>query len=72
MKFTLRDVFWLLLVVGLALGWWLEYRNHAKQSSHVLKHWIETQGHGTVRYRGIGKVDVTDKRTGKTSTFNVN
>jgi hypothetical protein len=27
MKLNLRDLFWLLLVVGLALAWWLERRN---------------------------------------------
>lgn len=26
MKLTLRDLFWLFLVVGLALGWWLQNR----------------------------------------------
>jgi len=72
MKLNLRDLFWLMLVMAVGLGWWREHQNHAKQSSHVLKHWIETQGHGTVRYHGTRKVDVTDKRTGRTSTFNIN
>jgi hypothetical protein len=25
-KFTLRDLLWLMVVVGLALGWWLDHR----------------------------------------------
>jgi hypothetical protein len=26
-RFTLRDVFWLTLVVGMGVGWWLERRD---------------------------------------------
>jgi hypothetical protein len=26
LSFTLRDVFWLTLVVGIGVGWWIEYR----------------------------------------------
>jgi hypothetical protein len=28
MKFTLRDLFWLMLVTGLSVGWFLDHRRH--------------------------------------------
>jgi hypothetical protein len=70
-RFTLRDLFWLVLVAGMGCAWWVERQQHAMQSSHVLKHWIETQGYGTVRYPSLGRVVVTDKRTGKSLTYNI-
>ncbi len=27
LRFTIRDLFWLVLVVALAVGWWLDHRN---------------------------------------------
>jgi hypothetical protein len=29
-RFTIRDLLWLTLVVGLIVGWWLEHRNWVK------------------------------------------
>jgi hypothetical protein len=26
-KFTIRDVLWLMVIVGLAVGWWIDRRN---------------------------------------------
>ncbi len=26
-RFTIRDVLWLMVVAGMGLGWWLEYRD---------------------------------------------
>jgi hypothetical protein len=40
MKFFIRDVMWLMVVIGLALGWWLEYRGHrlaARQLAALVK-----------------------------------
>jgi hypothetical protein len=34
MKFTLRDVFWLFLVVALVLGWWIDHRNEHRNKVH--------------------------------------
>jgi hypothetical protein len=28
-RFTIRDLLWLTLIVGLATGWWLEHRYYA-------------------------------------------
>lgn len=38
-KFSIRDILWLTLVVGLALGWWVEHRQHARDAVdlHVLR-----------------------------------
>lgn len=36
LNFSLRDLFWLVLVVGMALGWWVDrwqYERHFKQVS---------------------------------------
>ena len=43
MKFTIRDLFWLVLVVALAIGWWLDHG-----SSTYSKAWIHgySQGYG--------------------------
>ena len=27
LRFTIRDLFWLTLVVALAVGWWLDHRS---------------------------------------------
>ena len=34
MKFTIRDLLWLTVVVGMGLGWWLHYRavDHHRQA----------------------------------------
>lgn len=32
LRFTIRDVFWLTLVVGMALGWWLWWRSIPHES----------------------------------------
>ncbi|QDU25969.1 hypothetical protein ETAA8_10410 [Anatilimnocola aggregata] len=41
MKFTLRDVFWLLLVIGVGLGWWLQSRHSARLATEV-RYWKST------------------------------
>jgi len=32
-RFTIRDVLWLTLVVGLSLGWWIEHRRADKSEN---------------------------------------
>jgi hypothetical protein len=34
-RFSIRDVLWLTVVVGLALGWWLEHREFVAYREHV-------------------------------------
>jgi hypothetical protein len=36
MKFTIRDLLWLMVVVGLALGWLHEYRNSNRLAARQL------------------------------------
>ena len=38
-RFTIRDVLWLMIVVGLAVGWWLDKRalTRAQTQVHTLK-----------------------------------
>ena len=33
LRFTIRDLFWLVRVVALALGWWLEHRRFARYAN---------------------------------------
>jgi hypothetical protein len=35
-RFTIRDVLWLTVVVGLACGWWIEHRRAVRQSEELL------------------------------------
>jgi hypothetical protein len=34
-KFTLRDLFWLVLVCALAVGWWIEHRDLAQRRQQI-------------------------------------
>jgi hypothetical protein len=34
LSFTLRDVFWLTLVVGMGVGWWVQARNRRLKDSN--------------------------------------
>ena len=34
-RFTLRDLFWLVLVVGMGCGWSMEHRRHAGDSQTI-------------------------------------
>jgi hypothetical protein len=34
MKFSLRDILWLMVVVGLSLGWWAEHRRIGLAPAH--------------------------------------
>jgi hypothetical protein len=40
LRFTIRDLLWLTLVVALAVGWWLDHRR--------LTPWVETGGQGVI------------------------
>jgi len=44
MRFTIRDVLWLMVVVALALGWWLDHRK-AQRRFQAIRDWagIELQ-----------------------------
>ena len=34
-RFTLRDLFWLVLVCALAVGWWVERTRHARTLGEI-------------------------------------
>jgi lipopolysaccharide biosynthesis regulator YciM len=36
-QFTTRDLLWLAVVVALAMGWWLEHREHVKQREEAFR-----------------------------------
>jgi hypothetical protein len=36
-RFTIRDVLWLTLVAGMALGWWMEYRRFTPEDRELLR-----------------------------------
>ena len=42
MKFTLRDLFWLLLVVGLCCTWWLDHCDLTRYKRAIIK--LQTLG----------------------------
>ncbi|HTQ40012.1 MAG TPA: hypothetical protein VMJ32_13370 [Pirellulales bacterium] len=33
-RFTIRDIFWLIFVLALGVGWWLDHRHLDRQVSH--------------------------------------
>ncbi len=35
-NFTLRDLFWLILVVAMSMAWWVDRRNHALERQQIL------------------------------------
>jgi hypothetical protein len=37
LRFTIRDLLWLMVVVGLAVGWWLEYRKFSLEEKAALE-----------------------------------
>jgi len=37
-RFTIRDVLWLMVVVGLAIGWWLEIGFQTSKSLELFLH----------------------------------
>ena len=45
LRFTIRDLLWLTLVVALAVGWWIDHRNTSEIESkmHVLEMEIKVQ-----------------------------
>jgi len=39
LRFTIRDVLWLTLVLGLAVGWWVDHRRQADQLQKFQDPW---------------------------------
>lgn len=60
-RFTLRDLFWLVLVAGLALGWWREWSGnwHSLQSSRFTGHELDVaiEGRG---YFSVATAETND------------
>ena len=36
LRFTIRDLLWLTVVVAVAMGWWLDHRQSAEKSNRYL------------------------------------
>jgi hypothetical protein len=48
-RFTIRDLLWLMVVVGLGVGWWID-RSNAKEAtlkavSHIARQWAMEVNH---------------------------
>jgi hypothetical protein len=41
-RFSLRDLFWLTLVVGLVVGWWLDRARLAHELERNHAHWVDS------------------------------
>jgi hypothetical protein len=70
MKITLRDLFWLILVVGMALGWWLNSRRMLGERRKLLdeRHFVIdslinhlNEVEGKVTTWTTGKVQIGDR-----------
>lgn len=49
MKFSIRDLFWLTVVVALAVGWWLDHRQLGKVNEYLQfyeRHLLDTHTNG--------------------------
>ena len=44
LRFSIRDLFWLTLVVALAVGWWLDHRKLSNETLNVVEMWGPTAG----------------------------
>jgi hypothetical protein len=64
-RFTIRDLLWLTVVVGLGVGWWIdrhalaESRNTWKGSAIILRVYAE-HGPKTFTLRDDGGLDIND------------
>jgi len=49
-RFTIRDVLWLMVVVGIGIGWWLEYRRSPTRQLEFRASALEQaiKGHGFI------------------------
>jgi len=49
LRFTIRDLLWLMVVVALAFGWWVDRRNSRsltlKAVEHVARQWAREVHH---------------------------
>jgi hypothetical protein len=45
-RFTLRDLLWLTVVVGLAVGWWLDHKGSKFQYLFDVQYWTIGFGFG--------------------------
>jgi hypothetical protein len=81
-RFTIRDVLWLTVVAGLALGWWADRRYQDKKNyrtemflwrfrAEALRRFIEVGGTGTVASQkgSLGREEVHVIEPNGSTTF---
>ena len=67
-RFTIRDVLWLMMVVGLGAGWFLNRRQLLidgelwKSRANMAKQSLETVGYETEWMKPPGVIQMTDKQ----------
>ena len=42
LRFTIRDLFWLTLVVALAVGWWIDHQKLSGEKLNTVGMWAPT------------------------------
>ena len=74
MRFSLRDLFWITVVVAMGLEWWVQSRNCAaelavtKKHRHMLIFFFEARTHDTVRLGKDGRVDIEERPAARDSS----
>jgi hypothetical protein len=47
MRFSIRDVLWLMVVIGLSFGWWLDHRTIAARNDSLWSYLLQRDRHLT-------------------------
>ncbi|HEX5103560.1 MAG TPA: hypothetical protein VFV87_07105 [Pirellulaceae bacterium] len=61
MKFSVRDMLWMMVVVGLTVGWWTDHRHQAQTKlkftvvERMLQHMLNQYYADTGRYMEVGE-----------------
>jgi hypothetical protein len=48
LRFSIRDLLWLTLVVGLCVGWWIDHRRYSRYSVIIVEDSIRLVDHNRV------------------------
>jgi hypothetical protein len=61
MRFTLRDLLWLMVVVGLTVGWCLDHREHERSVESAYDRWCIDVLSEVIKTREGGKVSTNQQ-----------